>query len=578
MKNITKIIFTAVVLLSSVQMYATDALKLKISGNSYSDEAVIRFISGATDGIDNDYDAFKLFSSNKQVPAIYTVAGLQSPLCTNSFPFLTSGLNVNIHVLNYATSTYSINAYEFGSISSTIGITLEDVKTGTHYNMRNGGTYAFFLTADSVAQQARFVLHFALPVIPNNIDKPVASSVVYCQGDSIAPLMAAGTNIKWYNNATLTNQVAAGNTYNTGKNLQGTYTYYVTQSDNTGSQSPATEVSLVINSLPATPVVNNVQVCESQIAPELTATGTNVKWYTDAQLSNFAGTGNSFAPAVNSTSEFYATQTDLNGCASVPAIATVEIKPALSQPIVTGVTEYCEGDLMNLTAVGQNVTWYTSINLNNKIHSGNVYTPAAEETMVLYVIQSVNNCVSTALPVAVVVNPLPQVAISNISSRYSVNDDKVVLNGIPAGGFFSGPGISGDQFDPAALVNGGPYPVTYEYTNNKGCKNTTTSFITIEELKTTGIASVMNNARLNMFPNPASEQAVLNLELTNKSEVQIEMYDMTGKSVVLQSLMSMEAGNYNFEINKTNFNLSAGVYWVKINMQNEQNVIRVIFQ
>src|SRR6267378_3327803 len=49
-----------------------DAIKLKVSGNSYSDETVIRFLEGASPGFDSNYDAWKLFSPNQNVPSIFT--------------------------------------------------------------------------------------------------------------------------------------------------------------------------------------------------------------------------------------------------------------------------------------------------------------------------------------------------------------------------------------------------------------------------------------------------------------------------------------------------------------------------
>lgn len=586
MKTFKNIAFTSLFLGSVISIYAVDAVKLKISGNNYSDEAVIRFISGATDGIDNDYDALKLFSSNKQVPAIYTMVDAQSALVVNSCPLLTSELNINIYVRNYIATTYTINAYEFGSIPSSVNINLEDVKTGSSYNMRSGTSYTFSLSADSVAQQPRFVLHFVFPV--TEVEKPSAPSVlsaVYCQGDSIAPLMASssdGGNIKWYNDSTLNDVVAVGSSYYTGNTLPGTYTYYVTQTDNSGSQSLATEVSLVINSLPETPTVSNVEACENQAIPELSASASSgkngIKWYSDVQLNSLAGIGNTFIPAITSSAVFYVIQTDVNGCSSAPGHATVTIFPAPFRPLVSGITEYCEGETMQLSATGQNVTWYSSIDLNNKVHSGNAFTHIAKETAVLYAIQSINNCVSTAVPVPVTVNPLPAVNISGVNSRYSVNDGKIVLDGIPAGGIFTGSGIIGDQFDPSVAGDGG-HIITYAYTDNKGCINTTTSLITIGETQqSTGIVPVLNSNMLSMFPNPALEQTMLSFEMTIKGKVQIDLYDATGKNIVLQPLTDMEAGKHNFEINRASFNLSTGVYWVKINAANEQSIVKVLFQ
>lgn len=45
----------------------------------------------------------------------------------------------------------------------------------------------------------------------------------------------------------------------------------------------------------------------------------------------------------------------------------------------------------------------------------------------------------------------------------------IALTGAPSGGTFSGPGINGNSFDPALAGAGGPYVITYTYTNVYGC-------------------------------------------------------------------------------------------------------------
>ena len=51
--------------------------------------------------------------------------------------------------------------------------------------------------------------------------------------------------------------------------------------------------------------------------------------------------------------------------------------------------------------------------------------------------------------VIITVNPLPVVSFTELSSSFCLNTDPVLLTGIPAGGTFSGPGITGNSFNPA---------------------------------------------------------------------------------------------------------------------------------
>ncbi|MEI2748109.1 MAG: hypothetical protein V9E88_05055 [Ferruginibacter sp.] len=77
------------------------------------------------------------------------------------------------------------------------------------------------------------------------------------------------------------------------------------------------------------------------------------------------------------------------------------------------------------------------------------------------------------------INPLPTVSFSGLSASYCATGIPATLVGSPAGGTFSGTGISGDTFDPAAAGVGGPYTITYTYTNGNGCTNTSTQDVSV---------------------------------------------------------------------------------------------------
>jgi len=71
------------------------------------------------------------------------------------------------------------------------------------------------------------------------------------------------------------------------------------------------------------------------------------------------------------------------------------------------------------------------------------------------------------------VHPLPTVTMSGLDTLYDVNDAAVTMTGTPAGGIFSGPGVSGDTFDPA-VAGVGIHQVIYTYTDAFGCSNADT--------------------------------------------------------------------------------------------------------
>lgn len=87
-----------------------------------------------------------------------------------------------------------------------------------------------------------------------------------------------------------------------------------------------------------------------------------------------------------------------------------------------------------------------------------------------------NTCTSTD-EVSVTVNPTPVVNAGTYAA-VCVNAPNVVLAGTPAGGTFSGTGVSGTNFSPAS----GTQVITYNYTNANNCSNSATTTITVNNL------------------------------------------------------------------------------------------------
>jgi|GEM_PF-584342 len=86
---------------------------------------------------------------------------------------------------------------------------------------------------------------------------------------------------------------------------------------------------------------------------------------------------------------------------------------------------------------------------------------------------------SGRVPVTVTVNPNPAVSFNGLNASYPVNASPATLTGTPAGGTFSGPGINGNQFNPATAGVGGPYSILYSYTNPQGCSGSQTKQVSV---------------------------------------------------------------------------------------------------
>lgn len=186
----------------------TDALRLRIDGNNYYDEAIVRFVSEATPGYDANYDAWKLFSPNAQVPSLYTRIDSVSPLSINALPSLDGRTSVDVYADVNVAGTYTITPTEAGAFQPGVCITLEDIATGNYYDMRSGVTPSFSLTAGNNGQP-RFRLHFTTPV-----SFSVSNVLCYGGNDGVIMLNKEGI-VNW----SYSLSDSAGNTVTSGTGI-----------------------------------------------------------------------------------------------------------------------------------------------------------------------------------------------------------------------------------------------------------------------------------------------------------------------------------------------------------------------
>ena len=100
---------------------------------------------------------------------------------------------------------------------------------------------------------------------------------------------------------------------------------------------------------------------------------------------------------------------------------------------------------------------------------------------ITYTYADANGCVNFTTT-TVVVNPLPVVSFDAIGPFCS-NAASVVLSGSPAGGSFSGVGVTGNEFNPS-VAGPGTWVLTYTYTNENGCTNSASISVVVNMIPT----------------------------------------------------------------------------------------------
>lgn len=378
---------------------------------------------------------------------------------------------------------------------------------------------AYQRTSDGVVEwRSQNVTFYPRPSSP-----PVSLQSGYCLGsgnvlENIVTVF--GTNLKWYNDALLTDErvALAGNDAPSLQDLglsatAGTYYRYVTQ--NTGScQSLPTQVTINIFSQPSAPVAPSPSdYCARDVMANLTAAGTALSWYSalPAEPANRIGVVNpaSVAPlelGINNstpgTYTRYVTQT-ISGCQSPHTAVTVVINPIPVEPGSSFTRSYCLNSTIpanQFVVSGSNVRWYRDPALTDQITGiSNPNNPDAEDDLDLststpsvtrfYVTQTALSCQSSPITVTVEINDLPSVSFSASDDLLSVcqTDERIKITAFPAGGNWSGTASGAllntnipagtTELNPAALAAGQSYQLTYNFIST--CSNQSSQTVTL---------------------------------------------------------------------------------------------------
>jgi gliding motility-associated-like protein len=211
--------------------------------------------------------------------------------------------------------------------------------------------------------------------------------------------------------------------------------YNLTATDANGCSS--TYGPVVINSAaaPTGPTVTTpVNYCLGATASALTATGTNLLWYTVP----VGGVGNALAPtpstAIVGSTSYYVSQT-INGCESARIQIDVIINNAPSAPIITSPVNICQGAVASvLSATGAALLWYTVP--AGGIGSAIAPTPSTTNTgsMSYYVSQTTGGCESQRAEIVVQIYAIPAINGTAVATASSCVISDGAITGLTASG------------------------------------------------------------------------------------------------------------------------------------------------
>ncbi|MFC2116067.1 T9SS type A sorting domain-containing protein [Bacteroidota bacterium] len=351
----------------------------------------------------------------------------------------------------------------------------------------NAGTYTYYATQtinESESQADTVVL-----TINTTPGIPPASDETICFGEATPDLTATGTDLKWYDDKSLTSLVGSGSPFGTGQTIDSVYTYYVTQTTLDGCESDPDTSVLTIHPIPSAPDNGLFISCFGDNVPDLTAVGENVQWYSDEALTDSIYAGNTYSSGdtLAANYAYFPTQT-VNGCESAPAYDTLRIKPRPDIPL-TDDQSICIGDnVPDLTASGNSIRWYGDSSRSTLLHTGDAFSTGetAVGTYPYYATQTVDGCESLNELVTLAINEMPVVSVLTDTIICEV-DTLAFQLGIPALSAHSYLWTSSQGDLTSSEANPSVKPVvpgTYKYylteiIDSSGCQDSDTVSITI---------------------------------------------------------------------------------------------------
>jgi hypothetical protein len=287
--------------------------------------------------------------------------------------------------------------------------------------------------------------------------------------------------------------------------------------------------------------IANVAGCDSVITINLT-----VNYTTGAALTPMVCDSYS-SPAGNvytTSGLYYDTLVNAGGCDSIISINLVVMNSSSSS--------------MTATSCGA----YTS-------PAGNVYTTSGTYVDSLVTVGGCDSIVTINLTV----NQNPTVTGTTSASTVCLDDADVTLTGTPAGGTWSGPGVTGSNFDPS--VGAGAQVLTYSYTDNNNCSGT--AVVTVNVNACVGIAEQQDGSAVKVYPNPATDFINVVIVPTENGQVQVQMFDLSGKATSEQFAFNV-SGNMSNTLPVNTANIASGAYLMRVTNGTQVSVTRVVIR
>ena len=424
-----------------------------------------------------DFVSFGLLNSDCYSELCLTVNALPIVTISGDDSFC-SGEDLEL-TANATAGSGTIDTYQWNLAGTPIGGANSNTYTATA-----PGSYTVTVTNSngcSTTSAAFTVTENALPTVT------ISGDDSFCSGEDLeltANATAGSGTIDTYQWNLAGTPIGGANSNTYTATAPGSYTVTVTNSNGCSTTSAAFTVTE--NALPTVTISGDDSFCSGEDL-ELTANATAGSGTIDTYQWNLAGTpiggANSNTYTATAPGSYTVTVTNSNGC-EITSAAFVVSENALPTANITGSNSFCSGESTLLTADATpgsgtitDYQWFLD-GISIGVATDDTYTATVPGSYTVTVTNS-NGCEFTSVAFVVTVNPLPVV---DCPANYSVciNVAPFLLTGAtPAGGTYSGTGVTAGNFDPAT-AGIGDHLIEYTYTDGSNCTSTCIFTITVK--------------------------------------------------------------------------------------------------